>query len=414
MKTIDELNSITTEYEEVDIDTYFEPMDITEEQKEERKKAAEDLWWVLLLMFGLIKQSIEDGDLDYAFMYDTFKESYADVVEKYSRIDDYTTTYIDKFVQNTLDTTWNHIDFENPDSYWTSNKRALGIAVNEANTILNYEDLQRAIDNGMNVKIWHTQKDNRVRPDHRLMEGQKVGILEFFSVGDSQLLFPRDEVNCTNVRDIANCRCYAKADYDSNYNDRVSFEEKGKRTKKGVDYAVNWGEVKSLDYSKRLSVLSNNDKANTLIAKRARNALTNRDAKNTEELYAVSLTSGKDVSKIVDQNYPFKVKRTEKFNSDIDRATKNGHKVLLIHNHPNSTPPSNTDINALFGYSNVEGITVGHNGSIYYYTCPEVPISDFEYKVAIAHYKEYTDEAVRMEKALERLSEKHHFVFRKL
>ena len=220
MKTIDELNSITTEYEEVDIDTYFEPMDITEEQKEERKKAAEDLWWVLLLMFGLIKQSIEDGDLDYAFMYDTFKESYADVVEKYSRIDDYTTTYIDKFVQNTLDTTWNHIDFENPDSYWTSNKRALGIAVNEANTILNYEDLQRAIDNGMNVKIWHTQKDNRVRPDHRRLEGRKIGITAYFQVGDSQLLFPRDEVNCINIKDIANCRCYAKADYDPKYEKR--------------------------------------------------------------------------------------------------------------------------------------------------------------------------------------------------
>ena len=216
MKTIDELNSITTEYEEVDIDTYFEPMDITEEQKEERKKAAEDLWWVLLLMFGLIKQSIEDGDLDYAFMYDTFKESYTDVVEKYSRIDDYTTTYVDKFVQNTLDTTWNHFNFDE-DSYWLSNKRALGIAVNEANTILNYEDLQKAIDNGMNVKIWHTQKDNKVREEHRKLEGKKIGITEYFEVGDSFLQFPRDEVNCSNIKDIAGCRCYAKADFDPKY-----------------------------------------------------------------------------------------------------------------------------------------------------------------------------------------------------
>ena len=217
MKTIDELNSITTEYEEVDIDTYFEPMDITEEQKEERKKAAEDLWWVLLLMFGLIKQSIEDGDLDYAFIYETFKESYTDVVSKYADLDGYIDLYIDKFTRNTLDTTWKNIDLAQPDSFWTSNRRAVGIAVNQANVILNYEDLLRAIREGKNVKVWHTQRDNRVRKDHALLEGKKVGILDFFVVGDSLLQFPCDEVHCNNVRDIANCRCYCRAEYDPKY-----------------------------------------------------------------------------------------------------------------------------------------------------------------------------------------------------
>lgn len=217
MKTIDELNSITTEYEEVDIDTYFEPMDITEEQKEERKKAAEDLWWVLLLMFGLIKQSIEDGDLDYAFIYETFKESYTDVVSKYADLDWYIDLYIDKFTRNTLDTTWKNIDLAQPDSFWTSNRRAVGIAVNQANVILNYEDLLGAIREGKNVKVWHTQRDNRVRKEHALLEGKKVGILDFFSVGESLLQFACDELHCTNVRDIANCRCYCKAEYDPKY-----------------------------------------------------------------------------------------------------------------------------------------------------------------------------------------------------
>lgn len=217
MKTIDELNSITTEYEEVDIDTYFEPMDITEEQKEERKKAAEDLWWVLLLMFGLIKQSIEDGDLDYAFIYETFKESYTDVVNKYADLDEYISLYIDKFTRNTLDTTWKNIDLAQPDSFWTSNRRAVGIAVNQANVILNYEDLLRAIREGKNCKVWHTQRDNKVRKEHALLEGKKVGILDFYLVGESLLQFACDELHCSNVRDIANCRCYCKAEYDPKY-----------------------------------------------------------------------------------------------------------------------------------------------------------------------------------------------------
>lgn len=220
---IEQLNNITTEYEKVDIDTYFEPMDITEEQKKERKDAAEDLWWVLLLLFALIRESIESGDLDYAFIYDTFRDSYADAVSKYAELDDYINLYINKFTRDTLDTTWENLDISNPDSFWTSNRRAIGIAVNQANVILNYEDLLRAIREGKNCKVWHTQRDNKVRKEHALLEGKKVGILDFFQVGESLLQFACDELHCSNVRDIANCRCFAVAKYDPKY--RMATEE---------------------------------------------------------------------------------------------------------------------------------------------------------------------------------------------
>lgn len=223
-RTIDEINDIKAEYSDIDIDTYFEPMPITEEQKEERKKTAEDLWWVLLLLFALIRESIESGNLDYAFIYDTFRDSYADAVSKYAELDDYINLYINKFTRDTLDTTWENLDISNPDSFWTSNRRAIGIAANQANVILNYEDLLRAIREGKNCKVWHTQRDNKVRKEHALLEGKKVGILDFYLVGESLLQFPCDEVHCSNVKDTAGCRCYAKAEYDPKYKD-VSEEE---------------------------------------------------------------------------------------------------------------------------------------------------------------------------------------------
>ena len=223
-RTIDEINDIRKEYSDVDIDTYFEPMPITEEQKEERRETAEDLWWVLLLLFALIRESIESGNLDYAFIYDTFRDSYADVVSKYADLDDYINLYINKFTRDTLDTTWENLDISNPDSFWTSNRRAIGIAVNQANVILNYEDLLKAIRDGKNCKVWHTQRDNKVRKEHALLEGKKVGILDFYLVGESLLQFPCDEVHCSNVKDTAGCRCYAKAEYDPKYKD-VSEEE---------------------------------------------------------------------------------------------------------------------------------------------------------------------------------------------
>lgn len=211
-----ELNNIQTEYEEYDIDTYFDPMDITEEQKEERKEAAEELWWVFLLLFALINASLEDGDLDYAFIYETFKDSFGDIVYKYSREDDYTRQYVNSFSQQTLDTTWNHIDFENPDSYWTSDRRAVVIAVNEANTILNYEELMKAIEEGNTHKTWVAEIDRKTRKDHLEMNGTTIPIRDFFIFPDCEMLMPHDELNGTAAQ-IVNCRCSTKYHGKSEY-----------------------------------------------------------------------------------------------------------------------------------------------------------------------------------------------------
>ena len=99
------------------------------------------------------------------------------------------------------------------------------------------------------------------------------------------------------------------------------FEEQSLRTKDG-DYSVNWRIVKTKEYTERFNAISDNKKANELAAQRSRNALVNRDGKNTEELYAISLTTGKDISKITNQNHPFGVSRTEKFNNDSNFALK--------------------------------------------------------------------------------------------
>ena len=80
-----------------------------------------------------------------------------------------------------------------------------------------------------------------------------------------------------------------------------------------------------------------------LAAKRSRNALSHRSGKDTEELYAISLTSGKDISSITNQHIPFGVNRTTKFDDDIARTESNNEKVLIIHNHPRGLPPSIAD-----------------------------------------------------------------------
>ncbi|MGN0243864.1 MAG: phage minor head protein [Lachnospiraceae bacterium] len=291
----------------------------------------------------------------------------------------------------------------------------------------------RETDAGMVMaKTWKTMKDERVRPNHRYktksgwkngkqgkydhqsMEGVCIPIDEEFTLPSGAKTKAPGQSGVAG-EDI-NCRCYLSYDLveASKLKKRTDgFAERSLRTKSGGDYGVNWKVVKSKQYTERFSTLSDNDKANKLAAQRARNALINRNGKNTEELYAISLTTGKDVSSITNQHIPFGIKRTDKFNADVERAESNGEKILLIHNHPRGLPPSKEDINELLNHNNASGITVGHDGSIYYYAKPNKIVTEFDYHVAIRKTNVY-NKSERAEKTIEELARLHGFEFKRL
>lgn len=127
----------------------------------------------------------------------------------------------------------------------------------------------------------------------------------------------------------------------------------------------------------------------------------------------MSLDTREEIASILDQQIEFGIRRTESFTKKLNVADKTGEKILLIHNHPRGLPPSIDDINALLKNKNVSGITVGHDGSIYYYTRPKKLISQFDFDVALREYSRYT-EITGMEKALEKLKEKYGFTVQKL
>ena len=177
--------------------------------------------------------------------------------------------------------------------------------------------------------------------------------------------------------------------------------------------SVNWKKIQSDEYSHKFKKISSDKKVSSAIETRAKWALNNRDGSNTEELYAISLSNGREISRITNQNFDFAVKRTVKFTGKLNYIDSTGEKVLLIHNHPRGLPPSLSDINALFGNKNVSGITIGHDGSIYYYSRPDSAISNDDWSIAMKHFNSYSG-TTAMEKALELLSAKFGFVFEKL
>lgn len=202
---IDELNVFSEEYVN-DFAKYFEPMHISKEDKEKREKTANDLWYVFLFLFAMIKDGIENGGLDYEYILFEFRNMFSDTVKQYAVLDDYLNEYVTTFSQNTMDTTWTHMNLSNPDDYWLSNDRASLLALNESNSINNYGDLKQAIKDGKTHKTWVAEIDNKTRDEHFEMNGTTIPIYEYFSFSDCSILVPHDSINGTPAQN-ANCRC---------------------------------------------------------------------------------------------------------------------------------------------------------------------------------------------------------------
>ena len=132
----------------------------------------------------------------------------------------------------------------------------------------------------------------------------------------------------------------------------------------------------------------------------------------TEEIYAIDLKTGKDISRIVNQNYIQGVKRTKKFIEDVERAEANGANVLFIHNHPNGLIPSLADLNELLNHENASGLVVGHDGSIYFYTKPDIKLSENDFTIAYLKSRYYIDIKLKNESAMGELARMHIFEFK--
>lgn len=212
--SIDELNTPNVEVEPPE--RYFSRMAISKEQKEERVDTANEIMDVLLFFFALLAIEMQENNPDYDMVLRKFRIRFADVVASHSRMDDHQNAYVDEFTQNQFDVTRRHmeavgvgVDGQTDAGWWSSPDRATAIGEDAANSILNYEELQDAIDNGYTKKMWVTERDNRVRKTHMQVDGRTIPIKEYFVVGNAAMMMPHDP-ECLDEREIVNCRCTLK------------------------------------------------------------------------------------------------------------------------------------------------------------------------------------------------------------
>lgn len=206
---IDELNNLipyNNKILDLDgwLDDFYEVMPIDDERKERRKSVAKQLREAILFLFALVYTMAENDSWDYDIALSAFRMEFRNVIVNYVKIDLFMENYIQQFTQNYLDVTIEHLP-EDDASFFVSDDRATIGAANESNTVVGYEEFENAKNDGKTRKKWRTQRDSAVRPTHREMEGKTIPIDDYFIVGGSALLYPRDPEG--DEKETAGCRC---------------------------------------------------------------------------------------------------------------------------------------------------------------------------------------------------------------
>ena len=192
----DKLNNLQRReyYEE-----YFSSVDVPQIERDKRVQLAEDIddsydeLFDLIMLMAAMSQAI-----DREYLYGYLQTRIADVGDG----SDYLNEYASVTAREVVDTTLDHEGEE----YFTSEERKLLLSAGDAQTIANYEQLEKAIKQGKTHKTWRSELLKTTRKEHSEMHGKTIPIKEMFVFSDCEMTFPHDVLNGT-ARQISNCKC---------------------------------------------------------------------------------------------------------------------------------------------------------------------------------------------------------------
>lgn len=185
------------------IEEWFKPMDLSEAEKKRRADLAEKLEMMFLYYFEAYDDKPEIDWVGYLIdVFQTLALAFLGLKE----IPAYLADHIRRIVEDFVSVTDKRRD---EDPYWTSDDRALGMGLNQANAVGNYKEWTDAVRDGRLLKTWNTILDGRERDSHHDEDATTVPILEPFHLPGGDLMFPGDTSLGASVDEIANCRCHA-------------------------------------------------------------------------------------------------------------------------------------------------------------------------------------------------------------
>lgn len=210
--SFDELNRL---YEEdhrdslrsMPFDRFFGEMDLSQEQKEKREQTAKDIEEFMLLAIMSMYNTMEVGLQDLSEASSIITQRYDALLKRLNipLTTFFANIHVASVASDIVSATMGHAD----DPYFFSEDRARLIAENESNSIWNDSQFEDAHLTWKSRKGWRAILDSRTRGTHVEANGTEIPIDQPFEVGESLLMFPRDQSLGADPSEIVNCRCTA-------------------------------------------------------------------------------------------------------------------------------------------------------------------------------------------------------------
>jgi len=201
--SFDELNKLGKERRSEPIEEYYEPMRISRKRRNDRIRIARKYRDALLEYMGFVDRFAQYGYIDIPAR-EMLRSSLIELIEDAFIIDTVLREYADRISEQIHDSTMRNKD---KDPYFLSEDRATFIGEDEANALVNYDELKEAVELGKSRKTWRTVGDKAVRDTHKAVEGKTIPLDKPFIVGGYEMMVPRDpEVDAPE--ETVNCRCW--------------------------------------------------------------------------------------------------------------------------------------------------------------------------------------------------------------
>lgn len=310
--------------------------------------------------------------------------------------------------------------------------RAKTIVQTEAHRIQQaskYDAQKQAVSRGANVvKQWNSTLDGKTRSSHRRLDGQIREVDEYFEIDEKKARYPGD---FGDPAEDCNCRCQLlqrarialdedelntlkqRAEYfgldktadfvefKSKYleaSEKISLEETRWITDKGEKnaFTVNSALVNTKAYHDKFDGLTTHKQANEGLYQQSMKMLEHRDGTDFEDMVLLDSRTGK---LITENTVSRKAGRTGLTDEQYADYLKYKGTATIIHNHPNSSRVSFTDIKTMFLNDKVDTVVaVGHDGSVYKVYNPNrnFDIEKFEEMVYNKYVNIYQDEKLAM------------------
>ena len=272
---------------------------------------------------------------------------------------------------------------------------------------------------GISEYRWETAGDERVRPAHRLRQGK------LFKWSNP----PPDGHPGYPIR----CRCVAdpvidldmipirvkpgkfEAIQDVNAYGIIhskgepmnsEYQRYGRNKNTTIDKSV----IESGTYRRKFDELTDSAVINRTLYEKAKEILYHRSGTKFEDMYWFDAQSGEVIASVLDE----KTEEEIVYRKSVMKKVKKVRKVIAMHSHPGSMPPSAGDFNAMFYSGYVLGIVVCHDGKIFWYKSFQ-EISEQLYKLYIADFiKKGYDEYESQILALKKLMNSYNIEFKEV